>query len=170
MILDISNSMNDNGKISMLKQTATSVIDTLSIADWIGITVFNSNANNYNDDLVRATNNNKELMKAFINNLEANLQTNFEAAFNKAFAMIANNYQKENGNRCKTIIMFMTDGYPTYGEQNSTNLLSIVKSLDKYNSTFFTYALGTDASPEIPQLLACNFLIVLFLVQIYLKQ
>ena len=157
MILDISNSMNDDGKIYMMKQTATTIIDTLSITDWVGITAFNSEASNYNDFLVRATSDNKAFIKNYINNLTPISETNFEAAFNKAFSMITNSYQAEYGNLCKTIIMFMTDGYPTVGEQNSTKILSLVKSLDLYNSTIFTYALGSEASPEIPSLLACNF-------------
>ena len=150
--------MGKGGKFDALIQAAQSIISTLSIADWIGITTFNGEVVNYCDTLLRANSTNKDQINQFLSNLTIGAeQTNYELAFTAAFNMIGATFDNENGITCNTIILFISDSNPTNGEQDPAALLSLVQELDNYNTLMFLFGLGTEMSPDILQLFACNF-------------
>lgn len=158
MILDMSRSMENAGKIQDLRSNAQGIIDTLSITDWIGVISFNTKVTSFNEILVRASSQNKQSIKSFIAGLTPDSVRNYEIGLREAFRILNNTFQNEYGvKNCATIVIFISDGDPLQGEQNPQNLLNIVKELDLYNTTMFTYGLGSDIQTQILQLFACNF-------------
>ena len=157
MILDLSRSMENAGKIQDLKSNAQSIIDTLSINDWIGVTAFNTQVTSFNDTLVRASSQNKQSIKTFITGLSPTSVRNYEIGLREAFRILNNTFQNEYGVNCATFVIFISDGDPLQGEQNPQNLLNMVKGLDQYNTTMFTYGLGSDIQTPILPLFACSF-------------
>ena len=150
--------MGNGGKMAAMIQAAQTVVNTLSISDWIGITTFNGQVLNYFDTLVRANSTNKLQISSFLSNLTVgSAQTNYELAFTSAFNMISTTFDNEDGITCNTIILFMSGSNPTSGEQDPATLLSLVQELDNYNTLMFLFGLGTDIKPEILQLFGCNF-------------
>jgi len=150
--------MGNDGKIQALINTAQDVVNTLSIADWIGVTTFNDKVLNYNDTLVRASSTNKVLLNNFLSNLTLGAdKTNYELALTTAFNMLATTFDEEDGITCNTIIIFITNGIPNEGEQNPEILLSNIDELDNYNTIMFTFGLGTNSNSYILQHFACNF-------------
>lgn len=120
--------MKEESKLSFMKEACKNILNALTVSDWIGITVFNTAAQNYRENLIRANSTNKAEILAFIESLEVTGNTNYEEAFTKTFALLSNTFQNEYGNQnCKKIIMFLTDGAPSVGEQNATKLISKVK-------------------------------------------
>lgn len=157
MILDMSRSMENAGKIQDLKSNAQSIIDTLSITDWIGVTVFNTQVTSFNDTLMRASSQNKQSIKKFIAGLSPDSVRNYEIGLREAFRILNNTFKNEYGVNCATFVIFISDGDPLQGEQNPQNLLNIVKGLDQYNTTMFTYGLGSNIQTQILPLFACSF-------------
>lgn len=155
--------MKEESKLSFMKEACKNILNALTVSDWIGIIVFNTNAQNYREYLIRANSTNKAEILNYIENLEATGNTNYEEAFTKTFALLSNTFQNEYGNNnCKKILMFLTDGAPSVGEQNATKLISKIKGLDQWNSTIFTYFLGADADSaqsaiNLLKKIACEF-------------
>jgi hypothetical protein len=130
LFMDLSQSMNFNGKIGFLKNLMKDLVDSLGFYDWIGVVAYGSFAFTFKEQLLRMTIENKAKIKDFIDNLEAKGLSNYEDAFRKAFNMLNNsNRDSYSDLPCKTYFLFFSDGKPTLGESNPTKLLSIIHQL-----------------------------------------
>ena len=90
MVLDVSGSMEDknNLKLNLLKQAATRVVQTLTVGDRVAIIPFSSSATvigDSNGHMMSANAENIASLVESINGLAAGGNTNFQAAFQKAF-------------------------------------------------------------------------------------
>lgn len=159
IIFDRSGSM-ANEKLAMAKTAAKAVVNTLTIADWVGLVLFNAEATVETDTLLRATSTNKQKIIDLIDAMITGGGTNFEDAFRKSYNTIANTQSDDMGSiACQTILLFLTDGIPTAGETNSTKLVAILDELEseyKINATLISYAYGSDANPNFLVDLSCS--------------
>lgn len=115
MLLDTSGSM-DGIRLYYLKQAATRIIDTLTVADRVALVPFSSSAQaEYFDGraLVKVTSSIKVELKKRIDELQANGATNMHDAFSRAFQVMEESIPLELVVDCNTAILFLTDGKMT---------------------------------------------------------
>lgn len=99
-MIDTSGSMSGN-RLTIAKDAATAVVNTLSNNDFIGVINFGSSASRiHSQKIIRATATDKESINNEIDGLSANGQTNFQNAFENAFSMLASAQNDEYGAPC----------------------------------------------------------------------
>ena len=164
LLIDTSGSMLGE-RMTLAKDAAKAVINTLSNNDFVGIISFGSSATTVNTTKVtRATIANKQGFTSAIDALEASGQTNYEGAFQKGFELLNAAQSDEYGAPCtngENIFLFLTDGTPTVGLSTSSDLINLINA---YNTqiSMFTYALGSGADTTILQDLACQYEGIMF--------
>jgi len=124
IILDISGSMDRQDRISIARKAAIDVIDALTIGDHFGVVLFSSEAKTPENYLLKATKENKDKMKNYINDIEIGGQTNFYAGFKTAYELLSESVLIESNSGCNSAMLFLTDGEMTaptegYGSQPS---------------------------------------------------
>ena len=163
LILDISESMNDFGRLEAMKLAVTDIINSLILFDYVGVVVFSNDASPLQPHLLQGTRENLDKLISGVNELKAGGGTNYEAAFTSAFEMINRSLLRGEIATCNTAILFVTDGIPTVGERDEERLLSKIltmgKELNAVNNgtpVFFTFVLGTSVRIDLPKRLACE--------------
>lgn len=135
LIADTSGSMQGE-KILQLKKALTYVVNALNSADRFSIVQFNTDAEALKSQLVQATPENKKLALEFINDLDARGGTNIGDALSMGVTMLNQTTERPG------FLVMMTDGEPTVGETNTSNLLKKVKS--KRDIRVFDFGVGND--------------------------
>ena len=166
LVIDVSGSMDDYGRMGLAKDAATTIIDTLTVADRVAIIAFSGEATQIGDignasSLIRATAENKRVLIDAINGLEANGATNFYAAFEKAFGALDNTIRNEATSGCNIAVLFLTDGQITEGPKED-EVISLVNNrtaqlAEDFNrkTTIFTFSLGYQADHTVTKSIAC---------------
>ncbi len=167
LVLDTSASMVRYNRLRLMKEAALRIVDTFSLVNHIGVVLFSDTAEHKNvtesDTLVRATHENIEAVKKTISKMDDSIgwKTNFEDAFRETFALL--NRSESAGPeaaQCFNVILFLTDGYPTAGEQNETRLVRQIQAWNKKgNSTrafIFTFDVGDVVEESLAQAIACE--------------
>ena len=110
LILDVSGSMMNGNRFSLMKQAARRIISTLTVSDRILIVPFSSTAEPITENgfMFKATKDNKEILENRVENLEAVGSTNFHDAFLKAFDVLDASVTEEITAACNTAILFLT--------------------------------------------------------------
>mmetsp|Transcript_6412 Transcript_6412/g.13432 ORF Transcript_6412/g.13432 Transcript_6412/m.13432 type:complete len:665 (-) Transcript_6412:123-2117(-) len=169
LVIDTSGSMDDYDRIGLAVQAATTIIETLTVADRIAVVPFDTTAKVLTDEnditvvgLVRATRKNKNALLTAISSLKANGGTNFYDAFDKTFELIERTIQQESTSGCNVAVLFLTDGVISYGP-GAEEVINLVSSKateikSKYDRDFylFSYSLGLAADSDVPKRLACE--------------
>ena len=159
LVLDVSASMFNYGRLQLAKEAAITVVNTLTNADYVGVVLFGNQAKQLLLDtqppgeLVKATYANLTALEMELRNLVINPfgGTNFEAAFNKAFDIL-DNAEIE----CNSAILFLTDGYPNKGITSEYLLTSLVHTRNHKNAIIFAYTLGSIAGASLLRGVACE--------------
>jgi uncharacterized protein YegL len=163
LILDTSGSM-AGLRIELMRQAATRVIETLTIADRIGLVHFSSEATVVTTQMVIASESNKVDLLKKIQDLEAIGKTNFHDAFLDAFEMIDQTTESELHVDCNSAILFLTDGQMTdpdgITEDDVVDLVTseITRVQDELQKPvlLFTYSISdNDNVHGFPKRLAC---------------
>ena len=165
LVIDVSGSMNNNGRLELALDAAITVIKTLTNSDFVTVIVFSDSAqqllvfNQLPNTLIPATNKNIYQLCNLLYDLSAYGGTNFQAAMELAFQVL--DETGENSANCHSAILFLTDGHPTQGSiQSESGLTNLVQQLnsngDTFKATVFTYTLGSGASTSIPLAIACG--------------
>ena len=167
LVLDTSASMVRYNRLRLMKEAALRIVDTFSLVNHIGVVLFSDTAEHKNvmesDTLVRATHENIEAVKKTIGKMDDSIgwKTNFEDAFRETFALL--NRSESAGPeaaQCFNVILFLTDGYPTAGEQNETRLVHQIQAWNKKgNSTrafIFTFDVGDVVEESLAKAIACE--------------
>jgi uncharacterized protein YegL len=166
IVIDTSGSMS-GGKMDMAIAAGVKVLSTLTDSDYVSVVDFSSNAVAYSDTLVQATgcasgctdptgniqpHGNLGNIKTFIEGLQATGTTNFNAAFDKAWAIFRSGGPSSN---CNKILLFLTDGEPNnpWGDSENAEVKSNAAALDVH---VMTYALGSGADSTVTKKLACD--------------
>ena len=167
LVLDTSASMVRYNRLRLMKEAALHIVDTFSLVNHIGVILFSDTAEHKNvtenDTLVRATHENIEAVKETISKMDDSIgwKTNFEDAFRETFAVL--NRSESAGPeaaQCFNVILFLTDGFPTAGEQNETRLVRQIRAWNKKgNSTrafIFTFDVGDVVEESVAKAIACE--------------
>lgn len=184
LILDISSSMaqskTQSGRIKIAKEAAKIVIDTLTVSDKIAIVTFSDKAtvltlasNNNMEELIIASDENKEELKDKIDSLEADGTTNFYDAFEEGFGLLNASFTNEtfaaSGTGCNVAIIFLTDGAIAEIKQGAElqeeteKVINLVQTrIEELEANFtrkatiFAYSLGDESDREVMKQIACN--------------
>ena len=143
IIIDTSGSMGSYSRMSLAKEAATKVLNTLNDYDYIGIVEFDTEASRYSTRMKQFTTNEACLISDYIDDLYASGGTNFIGAFDEAFDMYEASIASGDVSACDlTAMLFLTDGeapspVSTVASRNANHTVKIL-----------TYALGSSADNE----------------------
>jgi voltage-dependent calcium channel alpha-2/delta-3 len=159
LVLDVSGSMTTAGRISKMKDAATSVVKTLSFADYVGIVTYSSDAQVglAASSLQQADNLFRGNLTNYVNSLNAAGATNMEAGFDKAFGLLDESLKNGKTSNCHNVILFLSDGDITEGKDGGA-LVSFVneRNTPDLDARIFTYAFGDDIKTTVLKDIACQ--------------
>ncbi|KAL7545567.1 hypothetical protein ACHAWF_009001 [Thalassiosira exigua] len=164
LVIDQSGSMNDYGRMNIAKEAATTVVETLTVADRVAVVSFSSAASQIGefDTLIRATVENKKRLIEAIKSIEAGGSTNFYDAFSTAFDALEKTAESEVTSGCNVAVLFLTDGQITEGPGADSVVSLVNERTQNFSSnyarriTIFTFSLGQQADHEVPKSIACS--------------
>ena len=156
LVIDVSGSMGEFGRLDLAKDAAITVINTLTNFDYVGVVIFSDTASSLENTLLPATSANIRSLNSAIDGITARGATNYEAAFTEAFDLLTRSKIQELASSCQTAILFLTDGMPTAGETGANNLQNLVSSLNTESAVIFTFTLGSNAPAAIPKAIGCG--------------
>ena len=143
LVLDVSGSMSNSGRMGLMQTAANTIISQLTIGDHVGIVTFSSTAGlvNPTNYLMQATAENIATLTDRVNSLSPGGTTNFYAAFERAFDLLDDSVGMEFTSSCHKAILFLTDGEMTSSLAGNTqaelNALIATRN-NPYNATIFT--------------------------------
>ena len=141
-VLDKSGSMTGE-KIAQLKQAFGEIVDQLPEDDRFGIIMFDSHITVYTDELIDASEENKEDAKNYLNGISAGGSTNLNDGLEKALGMLT--YSESRA----PIIVMLTDGLANTGRYASP--VPIRENIATRNNIFcpiFTLGFGDNVDFE----------------------
>eukprot|EP00026_Physarum_polycephalum_P000530 Phypoly_transcript_00531.p1 GENE.Phypoly_transcript_00531~~Phypoly_transcript_00531.p1 ORF type:complete len:1353 (-),score=273.72 Phypoly_transcript_00531:347-4405(-) len=148
LVLDTSSSM---GNLYEVRKAATLVVDGLTSQDFVNVITFSTTANVascWQNRLVRATDENKQIILSYLLDLEiANGRTNIEDGLHLGTQLLARSLKLNQTSNCQQLLLLLTDGV------TSANRFAINNTV---HARLFAYVLTiyTDTSPL--QRLACS--------------
>lgn len=143
---DISSSM-DGKRMEQIKESLNNFISLLAPEDKFNIITFGTFVKSFKPDVVPANEQNKLAAKDFIFQLYALGLTNIDQA-------LISSLQQSYGDSTSNNLVFLTDGYPTWGDTNTVNILAHVKQNNKKNTRIFSFGVGEEISKSFLQDLA----------------
>ena len=153
--------MKDDCRMFTAKQAAITVVSTLTVADRVGVVAFATEATliGGQSNLIRATNENKQLLMKAIESLEPGGGTNFYAGFDTAFNALEKTIQNESTSGCNIAVLFMTDGQGSAVD----GVISLVNERTQHlatmferKTTVFSFSLGGQADHDTLKSIACS--------------
>jgi Ca-activated chloride channel family protein len=146
---DISSSM-EGKRIEQLKEALTAFLEALTPNDRFNIVIFSTNAVAYRADLVGASAEEIASARKFVEGLGAVGLTNIDEALARSLAM-------SYGDTTANILVFMTDGLPTWGELDLKRIADSAGARNRSHVRLFPFGIGDDISkPLLAELAARN--------------
>lgn len=138
---DVSSSM-EGTRIEQLKQSLLTFLNNLDSNDYFNIITFGTNVVHFQPDLIKATTENIETAREFVVDIGALGLTNIDDALTQSL-------QQSFSDGYANSIVFLTDGYPTWGETFIPNILSNVRANNTKNVSIFSFGVGEDISQTL---------------------
>jgi len=138
---DVSSSM-EGTRIEQLKQSLHEFLKYLQPDDKFNIITFGTAVTSFQPDLVRATPENLEDAQAFVTDIGALGLTDINEALQTS---LAQSFSDEYAN----MIVFLTDGYPTWGETWVPNIVANVNTANTQNVRIFSFGVGENVSKPL---------------------
>jgi Ca-activated chloride channel family protein len=149
LVLDVSGSMQGR-KIEQARAAGKQLLATLRADDRFRLIDFSSDVRTFRDDFVAATSANVRDANRYLDALEAQGGTNIEGALREAIRPAV------TGERLP-LVLFVTDGEPTIGDQSPDHLAAIAASgatSSDNHRRIFTFGLGSDVNVSLLEQLA----------------
>lgn len=137
LVIDISGSMSGD-KIEQARAAIMQALESLSPADRFRLVAFSSSVRHFRQGFVPATPENIAAARRFAENLNANGGTNIEGALNAVL-------DRAPAEERLPIIIFLTDGIPSIGEQAPDKLAETAAAHIGRNR-IFTFGVGHDVN------------------------
>ncbi|CAN5597011.1 hypothetical protein BH10BAC5_BH10BAC5_28200 [soil metagenome] len=153
LILDKSGSMLGT-KIQQAKDAANFIVNNLNPGDKFNIVDFETNVYSFRSQHVSYTPQSRDSALAYINNIVANGSTNISGAFSTAVPQFA-----VANDSTANIIIFFTDGQPTVGITDITQLTAHIHNLIVSNESkifLFSFGIGTDVNQQLLTLISAQ--------------
>lgn len=169
MVDQISTNGNSSTKWDLTTSAVLDILDTFTFADFVNVVMFSTDAEPLwtESGLVRGQRDNIEQLKQRVSQQFPNGKTNFAAAFETAFGLLTDGCDEEGAcSNCQKIILFLTDGRDTTGEDDEgirpSAMAGIIDDLQNTmeqqtgrRASIFTYSMSIDADDAIPRQIAC---------------
>ncbi len=139
-VLDTSGSM-EGEKLEQAKAALTFVLDHLNEADRFAIVVFNSAVTTYAEALQPASE--RAAARAYVQGLSAGGSTDIDGALQRALKLA------DTASGRPQVVLFLTDGLPTVGEQDPARILENVRSRASENIRLFPFGVGYDVNSAL---------------------
>ena len=152
-VIDRSGSMSGD-KIVQAKEAAKFVVNSLNDGDKFNIVDFATDVSAFKNQHVVFNAQNRDEALDYISNLDANHLTNISGAFDIAVPQF-NSANDTTAN----IIIFFTDGKPTTGIKNTSDLVNHITALINQTETnifLFVFGIGPNVNKQLLTLLANN--------------
>ncbi|MBI2416696.1 MAG: VWA domain-containing protein [Ignavibacteriales bacterium] len=143
---DVSSSM-DGLRMTQIKQSLNVFLDLLNQNDRFNIVTFGTFVKSFRPNLVQASQANIDSAKQFVYELYALGLTNIDQALRSS---LAQSYYDSTSNN----LVFFTDGFPTWGDTVTSNILNTVQQNNIKNVRIFSFGVGTEVSKPFLQKLA----------------
>ena len=138
---DISSSM-EGERLAQLKQALNSFIDHLQEGDRFNIVTFGTNVVAFRPDLVPAGSVEVAAARTFVSGLSALGLTNIDGALKASESL---SFSDATAN----MIIFLTDGYPTWGELRIEAIVDSAAARNRHNIRIFPFGIGEDLSKPL---------------------
>jgi len=156
LILDVSGSMAASNRIGLLKKAVSSVLDTLTHADYVGLVIFNDQASTYEglSTLATAMPMFRQRLDKWVQGMNEGGGTDFVAGFETAFELVDRSSSKGYSNGCHTTYVFLTDGEaPSPASTIMQRKSSGTAAADEH---YFIISLGSGTDTSMLKELACE--------------
>ncbi|MFH1230329.1 MAG: VIT and VWA domain-containing protein, partial [Planctomycetota bacterium] len=147
-VLDTSGSMLENGKIEQAKKSLNFCINSLRNSDRFNLVTFSGDVRQFKDSLQDATSATRAEAVKWVADIEARGGTNINDALQAVLGTVEPNSKRP------FMIIFLTDGIPTIGEQNPQQILKNVAAKNTSNIRIFTFGVGFDVNTHLLDKLA----------------
>lgn len=144
-VIDVSGSMAGK-KIEQARAAGKQLLNTLSSADRFRLIDFSTDVRTFRDGWTAVNRDNIRSAERYLETLEANGSTNISGALDEALS------QSVDAGRLP-IILFLTDGQPTIGEQNGDVIAANVAA-HRGARRLFTFGVGADLNISLIEQLA----------------
>lgn len=138
---DVSSSM-EGERITQLKTALQDFIKLLNPIDKFNIMIFGTHVSKFKPDLVEVNQTTISEAENFIEEMYALGMTNIDQALKESLLQTYGDSTSNN-------LVFLTDGYPTWGVTNIDSILSHVRSNNKKSVRIFPFGVGTDLSKAL---------------------
>ena len=142
-VLDVSGSMNDEGKINEARRALEYGIRGLRAQDRYNVIAFSGETRLMEDGLIAADREGRDRGTQFVRSLRAVGGTNINDALVEAMR------QFPRASRRPSLLVFLTDGLPTVGEQNVDRILSNVREARREGLRLFSFGVGYDVNTRL---------------------
>ena len=139
-VLDTSGSMLDDKKIDDAKKSLKNCVQMLGTDDRFNLITFSSETRTFKDKLQEVTKSNISDAVKWIDEIEARGGTNIDEAIKTAIGMV------DSGSKRPSIVVFISDGMATLGEQNHDKIIKNVTDKNTANIRIFTIGVGFDVN------------------------
>ncbi|KAK3088398.1 hypothetical protein FSP39_018681 [Pinctada imbricata] len=148
----------DKPLIQLAKESSTTVLNTLGSLDRVGVIAFNGDVTTplsqdgcYRQTLAKATRNNINKLKGFINNKGVNGDSDYNKAFAAAFQFFNESERSLQGEKRDRIILFLTSGSSYSG--NPLEIIRDGNAAMNNEVVIHVFQLGKDRPQETEELL-----------------
>jgi len=142
-VLDTSGSMRRDRKLQQAQEALIYGLEGLNADDLFGVVAFSTTVNVFDDVLHKGTTQNIENATEFVEQLRARGGTDIYEALQTALELL-----DEDSNRPK-IVVFLTDGRPTVGITEYTDILQKVRKKNTRRNRIFTFGVGYDVNAHL---------------------
>ncbi|MGE5351203.1 MAG: VIT domain-containing protein [Acidobacteriota bacterium] len=139
--VDVSSSV-DGKRMDQIKESLNNFLLLLDPADKFNIVIFGTTVDKFKSDLVQATAENIQAAKDYVLKLYAVGMTNISEALSSSLT-------QSFGDSTSNSIVFLTDGYPTWGDTVSTTILSSVKEKNTKGVRIFSFGVGDEVKRSL---------------------
>ena len=141
-VLDTSGSMSGQ-KIEQAKKALAFCVNNLNDNDRFELVRFSTDVDPLFDKLVEASPANRSKAENFIKDLEASGSTAIDDALRKALSIRPTDSDRP------FVIIFLTDGMPTIGVTDESQILANVKQNDSGHTRIFCFGIGSDVNTHL---------------------
>jgi Ca-activated chloride channel homolog len=148
LVLDTSGSM-EHEKLRQAKAALKHTLDTLGPDDRFAMIAFATTPVSFREELSATTDQDLAKARAWVDDLKAEGGTDISAALESALGFRP---EKRSGRTFQ--VVFLTDGLPTVGLTDSSQILNIVKRRGGEGTRIYTFGVGDDVDAHLLDLLA----------------
>jgi Ca-activated chloride channel family protein len=134
-------------KIAQVKSALVYLLHQLDAADTFNLIAYDSEVEAFRPELQRANAGSIDAAIAWVNGLEAGGGTNIDGALHTGLRMLTDSSRPN-------YLLFMTDGEPTVGERNETQIAANAARENKVNARLFAFGVGFDVNARLLDRLA----------------